>query len=325
LWAFYLGFSKIGVIMTNQPFTSIRHRALQGKDDAMRLRQLLIDSYKIMGREFNWETRRWEGSFWYTSDTNLANPDWGANTHIWENAEGLIVGAAVPDGPGDVALQIHPEYRELEDDILQWSEENLTTTNDAGQHKLFVWTFDWDDNRQERLARRGYQRHNDWFWQYRRRDMSDPVPECKIAEGYTIRSLEATMDDTRRWVTCTGIVFGHSNPPEHYRNFQLNSPSHNYDLHIVSETPDGSIAAFAGLTVDEENRSAVFEPVGTHPDHRRQGLARGVMYEGLRRLQKLETADVVYVANWGPADSAKLYAAVGMEHYATPSAWIKTL
>jgi hypothetical protein len=29
------------------------------------------------------------------------------------------------------------------------------------------------------------------------------------------------------------------------------------------------------------------------------------------------------VANWGTADAGKLYAAVGLEHYATSTAWVK--
>ena len=31
----------------------------------------------------------------------------------------------------------------------------------------------------------------------------------------------------------------------------------------------------------------------------------------------------VYVANWGTADAAKLYAAVGLEQYTTTMAWVK--
>jgi ribosomal protein S18 acetylase RimI-like enzyme len=276
-----------------------------------------------MGCEFNWETRRWEGSYWCVADADLADPTWGAHTHLWENAAGEIVGAAVPDGPGDVALQIHPDYRALEDAMLDWSEAHIAQVKDDGQRELIAWAFEWDTERQERLARRGHVRKPEWFWHNRRRSVSDPVPALTVAEGYTIRSVQPTDADVERWVTCTNTVFHQSYLPEYHRNFQLYSPSHNYDLHVVAETPDGSFAAFAGLTVDAANRTAVFEPVGTHPDHRRKGLARALMFEGIRRLQALGTVDVVYVANWGTADAAKLYAAVGLEQYTTTMAWVK--
>jgi ribosomal protein S18 acetylase RimI-like enzyme len=310
--------------MTTPTITLIRDRWLQGEADAMRLRQLLIDSYSIMGCEFNWETRRWEGSYWCVTDGERTDPTWGAHTRIWETADGALVGAAVPDGPGDLALQIHPHYRMMEDNILVWAEEHLAKARAAGQRELTAWAFDWDADRQERLAGRGYMPCSDRFWQNRRRIVCDPVPVVHLAEGYTIRGVQDTENDVQRWVTCSNTTFGQSFPPEMHRNFQRYSPSHNYDLHLVAEAPDATFAAFAGLTVDEVNRYATFEPVGTHPEHRRKGLARAVMYEGIRRLQALGTADIVYVANWGTADAGKFYATLGLEHYATTTAWQKT-
>lgn len=306
------------------PYTTITDRPLRGEADALRLRQLLIDSYALLGREFNWETRRWEGSYWCVSDANRQDPGWGAHTQVWETADGQIVGAAVPDGPGDLGLQVHPDYRALEDTILDWAEEHIAKTNGAGQRELVTWAFEWDAERQERLARRGHVPRREWFWHDRRRAVSDPVPDLPLAAGYVLRSVQNTDHDVECWVACTNKVFGQSYAPEMHRNFQLYSPSHNYDLHLIAEAPDGTFAAFAGLTVDAANRCATFEPVGTHPDHRRKGLARAAMFEGIRRLQTLGTVDTVYVANWGTADAGKLYASVGLEHYATTTAWVKT-
>jgi GNAT superfamily N-acetyltransferase len=290
----------------------------------MRLRQMLIDTRALISCEFNWETRRWEGSFWCVADADRLNPCWGARAEIWETADGTIVGAAVPDGPGDLALQIHPHYRALEDEILAWAEENIARTNDAGQRQLTTWVFNWDTERQARLTRHGYTPNSALFWHNRRRPVSDPIPDLPVASGYFIRSVRDNDEDVVRWVTCSNITFGQSYAPEFHRNFQHHAPSHDYDLHLIAEAPDGSFAAFAGLTVDETNREAVFEPVGTHPQHRRKGLARALMFEGIRRLQKLGSVDVVYVANWGTADAAMLYASVGLEHYATTTGWQKT-
>ena len=309
--------------MAMQPLTGITHRALRGEADALRLRQMLIDTHALVGCEFNWEIRRWEGSFWCVSDAERGDPSWGANAHIWENAEGEIVGAAIPDGPGDLALQIHPDYRALEDEILDWGEEHIAETTDTGRRRMLAWAFDWDAERQQRLARRGHVPCSDRFFQHRRRRVSDPLPVVLLAEGYTIRSVQDNDADVERWVACSNKTFGQSYAPEMHRNFQHDSPSHNYDLHLIAETPDGLFAAFSGLTVEETNRYAVFEPVGTHPNHRRKGLAQALMYEGIRRLQALGTTDVVYVASWGTADAGKFYAAIGMEHYATFTAWEK--
>lgn len=303
--------------------TGITDRPLMGESDAMRLRQLLIDSYAMLGREFNWETRRWEGTFWHRFD---AEPDYSQHspdTHIWENDTGQLVGAVVLDGPGDIALQIHPDCRQLEETMLIWAEENLARTNDVGERELSAWVFDWDKQRQALLTKRGYAPDKDVFYMHRRRAISDPVPDLDLVEGYTLRGLQPVEADTVGWVTATNAVFGHTHTPDFVRSFQQNSPSHNYDLHVIAEAPTGEVAAFAGLTVDAVNRYATFEPVGTHPDHRRKGLARLAMVEGLRRLQALGTVDVAYVANWGTAPAGKFYAACGFAHYATNQAWVK--
>ncbi len=309
---------------TTMIHTHTADRPLASEADAMRLRQFLIDTYDLIGREFNWETRRWEGTYWCVSDADRADPTRNAGTQLWETADGQLIGAAILDGPGDVALQIHPAYRDLEDAILDWAEDHFANTNASGQHELIAWAFDWDTVRQERLARRGYVLRPEWFWHNRRRTVSDPVPDVPLAEGYHMRSVYDTDEDGERWVACSNTVFGQAYRVDFHRNFQRCAPSHNYDLHLVAEAPDGTIAAFAGLTVDTANRTAVFEPVGTHPDHRRKRLARVLMLEGIRRLQMLGTADTVYVANWGTADAGKLYASLGLEHYTSTRAWVKT-
>ena len=60
----------------------------------------------------------------------------------------------------------------------------------------------------------------------------------------------------------------------------------------MAVAPDGSFAAYAGIPYDESTRHGIFEPVCTHPDHQRKGLARALMLERLRRLKALGAADV---------------------------------
>ena len=310
--------------MVDMTLLKIHRRPLLGTVDAMRLRQFLIDTYALVGREFNWETRRWEGQYWYATDAELARPVWDAHTHLWETFTGDIIGAAISDGPGDLAIQIHPDYRDLETDIIEWAQKRIAIEDDEGNHVLTTWAFDWDEDRQERLIRMGFVQQPKQFVQYRRREAGEIVPEIRLRQQHTMRGLSASSADVRAFVNCTNAVFGHNHSREMLRNFQTKSPSHNYDLHIVAVAPDDTFAAFAGLTVDAQNRTATFEPVGTHPDHRRKGLARECMYEGMRRLQALGTVDTLYVANWGPSEeAAHLYASVGMVHYATLYAWRK--
>ncbi len=93
---------------------------------------------------------------------------------------------------------------------------------------------------------------------------------------------------------------------------------------VVVFWTDGSVAAFAGFTVDSANRVATLEPVGTRDGHRRLGLAQAAINEGLQRVAR-RGVDVVHVANWGSADAGHLYGSLGFEHYATQTAWRKVV
>jgi GNAT superfamily N-acetyltransferase len=57
------------------------------------------------------------------------------------------------------------------------------------------------------------------------------------------------------------------------------------DLHILVEAPDATMAASTIMWLDEANRTAEFEPVGTHPDYRRRGLGRAMLLHGLHRAR----------------------------------------
>jgi predicted N-acetyltransferase YhbS len=298
----------------------VAHRALGGTDDALRLRQFLSDSYTLAGREFNWEPRRWEGMFWTVPEAQLADPGWGAGVHVWHTQEGLFRAAAIPDGPGDLALQVDPRHRWLEDDVLDWAERHLARADEDGARVLDTWAFDWDADRRDRLVGRGYTPVAGWSWQHRRRHTSRAVEPRPLAAGYVLRSVEDSLD-AARWVDATNAVFGHSTPVDSHCSF-LRSPSYDPQLHIVAETPDGSVAAFAGFTIDSANKVATLEPVGTRNGHRRLGLAQAATNEGLRRVAD-RGVEVVHVANWGSADAGHLYGSLGFEHYATQTAWRK--
>jgi GNAT superfamily N-acetyltransferase len=54
------------------------------------------------------------------------------------------------------------------------------------------------------------------------------------------------------------------------------------DLHLLVEAPDGTMASSTIMWLDEANKTAEFEPVGTHPDYRRQGLGSAMLLHGMR-------------------------------------------
>jgi N-acetylglutamate synthase-like GNAT family acetyltransferase len=80
--------------------------------------------------------------------------------------------------------------------------------------------------------------------------------------------------------------------------------------------PDGGFAAYIGIPYDEPNRYGIFEPVCTHPDHQRKGLARALMAEGLLRLRALGAVDVT-VDTGDMAAANAFYTAMGFTEACT--------
>ena len=107
-----------------------------------------------------------------------------------------------------------------------------------------------------------------------------------------------------------------------YATFVTKSPSFRHDLNLVAEAPDGSFACHVGVTYAEANGYGIFEPVCTHPDHRRKGLARGLMFEGLRRLKALGAADV-YVGTGDAIAANELYESIGFAEAYKGYTWRK--
>jgi predicted N-acetyltransferase YhbS len=106
-----------------------------------------------------------------------------------------------------------------------------------------------------------------------------------------VRTTAATREDAEAMAALLNAAFGRTiHSASEYATFMAESPSFRHDLNLVAEAPDGSFAAHVGVTYDEHNRHGIFEPVCTHPAHLRRGLARAVMFEGLRRLRDIGAA-----------------------------------
>ena len=108
--------------------TPIHSRAIRGDDDFRdywRIHDLLTETYPLTPLGFNWEIRRWEGRRFHNTDLGFP-AEWAQQVRLWETADGRLVAAVHPEGRGDAYIQIHPDFRFLEEEIVTWAEENLS-------------------------------------------------------------------------------------------------------------------------------------------------------------------------------------------------------
>ncbi len=301
----------------------ISARPYQGDEDYQQMRALLVESYGITRRLHNWDLPRLDG--WrfvhHGCSASADSRQWQAEVRLWKTGAGKLVGAVFPEGPGNIQLQIHPDYRGIENEMVAWAEERLAVPTENGCRRVSVPAYDYDTHRQAVLSRRGYQQNRARFDYTRYRSMDAPIPEVAVADGYLVRTLGLDNGDGNweRYCATVNRVFPHAKATvERCRVHR--SATYNHDL--VVESPDGTVASFCTVWLDDVNRAGIVDPVGTHPNHRQRGLAKVVVCAGLRHLKALG-ATVVYLGTYDSAHTNRLYESLGFTDVDTLHMWEK--
>jgi ribosomal protein S18 acetylase RimI-like enzyme len=97
---------------------------------------------------------------------------------------------------------------------------------------------------------------------------------------------------------------------ERYQQF-MQAPGYSSDLDLVAIAPDGQFGAFCMCWVDAVNSVGQFEPVGTAPAFRRQGLAHVTLLEGLRRMSRVGATTAIVIVEADEQAAKQLYESVG--------------
>jgi GNAT superfamily N-acetyltransferase len=97
------------------------------------------------------------------------------------------------------------------------------------------------------------------------------------------------------------------------------------DLHILVEAPNGTMASSTIMWLDEANKSAEFEPVGTHPGYRRLGLARAMMLHGMHRARAAGATHMTVACLGAPGhpEARGLYYGLGFHELSRDAPLIK--
>ena len=158
----------------------------------------------------------------------------------------------------------------------------------------------------------------------RSRELDGRVDEPRVPAGYALRHVGGGADLERR-MAVHRAAFAPSRMSAAKHRGVMGSQTYRPDLDLIVLAPDGSFAAFCIVWLDEANGLGVFEPVGTHPEHRRRGLGMEGLREGMRRVRALG-ARTAFVTSLGSAEPANaLYDAVGLPVMDQNRAWQWTL
>jgi GNAT superfamily N-acetyltransferase len=262
--------------------------------------------------------RFWRRRFWFAGG-RLAGWGWACLPHQVPRSDGKFVDVKA----ANLIWQVHPDRPELLSEILDWYDDV------AGGVDRLLTVQSGDVQARAGVAAHGYgfdteagSDNGSWV-QFNSRELVD-VPEPVLPKGFRFRSAEdvAPAEAVRAHVDAWHPS---SFTEQAFERVRRTWP-YRADLHVLVEAPDGTLAATAIIWLDEVTRTAEFEPVGTHRDHRRQGLGTALQLHGMRQA-RAAGADRMLVACVGaPARPAarNLYYGVGFREFTRDVPQIKT-
>lgn len=192
---------------------------------------------------------------------------------------------------------VHPDHADLIDEVIDWYDriaadvERTVVPTASDGFAVKQWTAHGYETDPVSLGDTG-------FWtQLNQRDLTD-VEKPVLPAGFRFRTADeagpaaAVRAHVDAWAPSTYSA-------EAYQGVRQTA-GYRGDLHLLVEAPDGTMAASTIMWLDEVNRTAEFEPVGTHPDFRRLGLARAMMLHGMRRVRALKASHVTVACLGAP-------------------------
>jgi ribosomal protein S18 acetylase RimI-like enzyme len=136
------------------------------------------------------------------------------------------------------------------------------------------------------------------------------IPEPDLPKGWTVRPVDGEREVEKRIEIHRAVWPASRMTPEAYQNLR-EAAAYMLSLDLVAAGPDSVFGAYCLCWHDPASRTGLFEPLGSSPAHRRFGLGRGVMIEGLRRLRALGTEAALVTAFSENRAAAGLYESVG--------------
>jgi ribosomal protein S18 acetylase RimI-like enzyme len=260
----------------------------------------------------------WPRRLWF-SDDELVAWSWAFLPRQVRRNDG-----SVTDVTGaSLSYQVHPDHTELVDEVIEWYDgvaaglERTVSPTAAEEFALTRWAAHGYETDVEALAETG-----DWT-QLNERDLT-VVEQPVLPAGFRFRTAEeagpeaAVRAHVDAWVVSAYTA-------QSYEDVRQTA-AYRGDLHVLVEAPDGIMASSTIMWLDEANKTVEFEPVGTHPDYRRLGLARAMMLHGmhLARATGATHATVVCLGAPGHPKARGLYYGLGFRELSRDAPLIKT-
>jgi len=242
-----------------------------------------------------------------------------ANTRLWFGIDDRLVAFAIVDHYHNLWFEFDPQLspRNIGTEIVAWGEKCVRRSVLAGADTLTLRASCRDDDA-ERLAL--FAQHGfvmrDWHVLRMVRALDEPIPAPRLPDGFRIRHV-AGEDEVEALVALHRAAFGTENMTVEERLAMMRVPDYDLKLDLLVVAPDGRFAAYCMCSVSQEEnartgrKEGYTDPIATHPDYQRQGLARALLFAGFRKLKQYGMDTVALGTSSENVAMQKLAQAVG--------------
>jgi len=220
---------------------------------------------------------------------------------IWEDDRGLAAWLLAAPDHKSFDAQVRPDLRgkDIEREVLELAYDR--TTELMRQYKIdsdcvYADAFRGDMARRELFAALDWEPEDELPYVLNRTEINS-IDVPALPDGYSFRSAKG-IEDAAALADVHNAAFGPIWTPELYRKV-MESPGYEPERELVIQTPEGTFAAFSIIWFDHLNRTGLFEPVGTHNDHRRRGFGRAIILYGMQQMAAtgMEFASIAHFGN----------------------------
>jgi len=222
---------------------------------------------------------------------------------IWDKDGGGMVGWTFFQTNGSFILFVASGHGDptLIDEMLDVIEDTGRAAVAAGDHLPSIHTYGIDPARSAEdralaaaLEGRGFEPDPSSTGGLLRRSL-DSLPPPVVPAGYRLGPVDSPAQVLGRVEAHRAAFAPAALTLEKYERVRKTWP-YRSELDRIATTDDGLVVAFCTAWIDEQNATGLLEPVGTHPDHQRRGLASAVCLDALQALRDAgaRTAEVAF-------------------------------
>jgi ribosomal protein S18 acetylase RimI-like enzyme len=297
---------------------------------------LLRESYAMLKKPWNWLIARLE-NWRYANNDEMFEPNeqfatlqdfFLGTVHLWRDSDrgNQLVGFCIAEHSGNsIFLQVLPQYRMIEADILKWIESEWA----QGLETVKTFAYADDEDRQNLLRQAGFHDDGEAGYMYaydvaQACDVALANAETLLESGFSIQTL-AQYADIDALAEVERETFGARFVTRQWLEEKMQAPGCYPEWNFGAISPEGKLVTFCLAWPDQQHVMAELDPIGTHPDYRQRGLAKATIIECFRRLREAGIKHAYISSAPEPYVSNRLYEslkpiAVYKEHQ-----WIKTL